>query len=200
VAFVSTPTFDPNGFARGLSVSEYATLQNDIDKPLYDRALRGEYPPGSTIKPLMALAALEYGTTDPKKTRICRGVFQLPGSSHRYRDWKKGVRTVSMHKAIAESCDVYFYDVAVTLGSTGCDFLTGFGLGGETASTAGERSGLVPSKAWKKGAFKRRDLQLVPGRDRDRGYRPGHARDAAAARADGGDIGTRGRSATRRGS
>lgn len=167
IAFVSVPTFDPNGFARGLSVSEFAALQNDLDKPLYDRAMRGVYPPGSTIKPLVALAALEYGTTDPKTTRICRGVFQLPGSSHRYRDWKKGGHgTVSMHKAIAESCDTYFYDVANHLGIDRMhDFLSAFGLGGETGiDIAGERSGLVPSKAWKKGAFKRRDLQTwFPG-------------------------------------
>jgi penicillin-binding protein 2 len=167
VAFVSTPTFDPNGFARGLSVTEYAALQGNIDKPLYDRALRGVYPPGSTIKPLVALAALEYGTTDPKETRTCRGVFQLPGSSHRYRDWKKGGHgTVSMHKAIAESCDTYFYHVAEVLGIDRMhDFLVGFGLGGETGiDIGGERSGLVPSKAWKKRAFKRRELQVwFPG-------------------------------------
>jgi penicillin-binding protein 2 len=94
-------------------------------------------------------------------------VFQLPGSSHRYRDWKKGGHgTVSMHKAIAESCDTYFYDVADHLGIDRMhDFLSGFGLGGETGiDIAGERSGLVPSKAWKKQAFKRRDLQTwFPG-------------------------------------
>ncbi len=167
IAFVSTPTFDPNGFARGLSVSEYSALQNDIDKPLYDRALRGVYPPGSTIKPLVALAALEYGTADPDDTRTCRGVFQLPGSSHRYRDWKKGGHgTVNMHKAIAESCDTYFYGVADKLGIDRMhDFLVKFGLGGETGiDIAGERSGLVPSKAWKKQAFKRRELQTwFPG-------------------------------------
>jgi penicillin-binding protein 2 len=167
IAFVSTPTFDPNGFARGLTVGEYAALQNDIDKPLYDRALRGVYPPGSTIKPLVALAALEYGSTDPKATRFCRGVFQLPGSSHRYRDWKKGGHgTVNMHKAIAESCDVYFYDVADHLGIDRLhDFLASFGLGGETGiDIAGERPGLVPSKAWKRQAFKRKELQTwFPG-------------------------------------
>ena len=167
VAFVSTPTFDPNGFARGLSVTEYAALQGNIDKPLYDRAARGVYPPGSTIKPLVALAALEFGTTDPKETRTCRGVFQLPGSRHRYRDWKKeGHGTVNMHKAIAESCDTYFYHVAEVLGIDRMhDFLDGFGLGRETGiDIGGERSGLVPSKAWKKKAFKRRELQTwFPG-------------------------------------
>jgi penicillin-binding protein 2 len=167
VAFVSTPTFDPNGFARGLTVPEYAALQNDMDKPLYDRALRGVYPPGSTIKPLLALGALEYGVVDPKATRICRGFFQLPGSSHRYRDWKKGGHgTVNMHKAIAESCDTYFYHVAEQVGIDRMhDFLVAFGLGAETGiDIGGERSGLVPSKAWKKQAFKRRELQVwFPG-------------------------------------
>ncbi len=167
VAYVSTPTFDPNGFARGLTYAEYAALSENIDVPLYDRALRGLYPPGSTIKPLVALAALEYGVTDPESTRFCRGVFQLPGSSHRYRDWKKGGHgTVDMHKAIAQSCDTYFYAVSDQIGIDRMhDFLVQFGLGARTGiDIHGERTGLVPSKAWKKQAFKRKDMQVwFPG-------------------------------------
>jgi penicillin-binding protein 2 len=167
VAFVSMPTVRPERL-RAWALRERVRDTAERHRQAAVRsALRGEYPPGSTIKPLVALAALEYGTTDPKTTRICRGVFQLPGSSHRYRDWKKGGHgTVSMHKAIAESCDTYFYDVANHLGIDRMhDFLSAFGLGGETGiDIAGERSGLVPSKAWKKGAFKRRDLQTwFPG-------------------------------------
>jgi penicillin-binding protein 2 len=167
LAFVSTPTFDPNGFARGLSYAEYAALSESIDVPLYDRALRGVYPPGSTIKPLVALAALEYGIQKPEETEFCRGYFQLPGDSHRYRDWKKGGHgTVNMHSAIAQSCDVYFYGLAQRLGIDRMhDFLAKFGLGAETGiDIGGERTALLPSRDWKKKAFKRKDLQVwFPG-------------------------------------
>ena len=167
VAFVSTPTFDPNGFARGLTYAEYAALSTDIDVPLYDRALRGVYPPGSTIKPLVALAALQYGVTLPEGRRLCRGAFQLPGSSHRYRDWKKGGHgSVDMHMAIAVSCDVYFYGVSAEMGIDRMhDFLAQFGLGEKVGvDIAGERAGILPSTAWKRGAFKKREAQVwFPG-------------------------------------
>jgi penicillin-binding protein 2 len=167
LAFVSTPTFDPNGFARGLSYAEYAALSSDIDVPLYDRALRGVYPPGSTIKPLVALAALEYGILQPEETHYCQGFFQLPGDSHRFRDWKKGGHgTVNMHSAIAQSCDTYFYGVAERLGIDRLhDFLAQFGLGAKTGiDIAGERTALLPSRDWKKKAYKRRDQQVwFPG-------------------------------------
>jgi penicillin-binding protein 2 len=167
LAFVSTPTFDPNGFARGLSYAEYAALSENIDVPLYDRALRGVYPPGSTIKPLVALAALEYGIAEPEDAQFCRGYFQLPGDRHRYRDWKKGGHgTVNMHSSIAQSCDVYFYGLAQRLGIDRIhDFLARFGLGAETGiDVGGERSALLPSRDWKKKAFKRREQQVwFPG-------------------------------------
>jgi penicillin-binding protein 2 len=167
IAFVSTPTFDPNGFARGLTVPEYRALEEDPDKPLFDRALRGVYPPGSTIKPLVALAALEYGVTNPKATRYCSGAWQFPGSSHRYRDWKKsGHGTIDMHSAIAQSCDTYFYAISDLIGIDRMhDFLVQFGLGGETGiDMLGERTGLVPSRAWKRKAFKKREMQVwFPG-------------------------------------
>jgi penicillin-binding protein 2 len=167
VAYVSTPMFDPNGFARGLTVPEYAGLQGDVDRPLYDRAMRGVYPPGSTIKPLIALAALENDVIAPETTRVCHGAFQLPGSRHRFRDWKKGGHgTVDMHRAIAQSCDVYFYSVASQMGIDRMhDFLVQFGLGGPTGlDIGGERTGLVPSPAWKRTAFKRPELQTwFPG-------------------------------------
>jgi len=167
LAFVSTPTFDPNGFARGLTVPEYRALADNIDKPLIDRALRGVYPPGSTIKPFVALAALQYGVTDAEATRFCRGVWQFPGSSRKFRDWKKqGHGTVDMHKAIAQSCDTYFYGVSDQIGIDRLhDFLVQFGFSGKTGiDLLGERSGLVPSQAWKKKAFKKKELQVwFPG-------------------------------------
>jgi penicillin-binding protein 2 len=168
IAFVSTPTFDPNGFARGLSVPEYRALADDINVPLYDRAIRGVYPPGSTIKPLVALAALEYGVTQPEQTRLCRGAFSLPGSSHRFRDWKKGGHgSVDMHKSISQSCDVYYYGISDAMGIDRMhDFLARFGLGAPIGlDIEGERSGILPSQEWKRKAFaKRKDLQAwYPG-------------------------------------
>ena len=167
IAFVSTPTFDPNGFARGLTVPEYRALADNIDVPLYDRALRGVYPPGSTIKPLMALAALNYGVMAPETPHFCRGFWQFPGSSHRYRDWKKtGHGTVNMHTAIVQSCDTYFYSVANQIGIDRMhEFLTSLGLGEKTGiDILGERAGLVPSTAWKKKTFKQKSLQVwFPG-------------------------------------
>ncbi|HEX9208190.1 MAG TPA: penicillin-binding protein 2 [Steroidobacteraceae bacterium] len=167
VAFVSTPTFDPNGFARGLTVPEYRALADSIDVPLYDRALRGVYPPGSTIKPLVALAALEYDVIAPETTHYCRGYWQFPGSSHRYRDWKKtGHGTVNMHTAIVQSCDTYFYGVSNLLGIDRLhDFLAAMGLGSKTGiDILGERTGLVPSTQWKKKTFKKKSLQVwFPG-------------------------------------
>ncbi len=167
LAYVSTPTFDPNGFARGLTVPEYRAMADSLDKPLIDRALRGVYPPGSTIKPLIALAALEYGVTEPESTRLCRGAWQFPNSSHKYRDWKRGGHgTVDMQKAIAQSCDVYFYGISDQIGIDRMhDFLVQFGLGEKTGiDLLGERSALVPSRAWKKTAFKKKEMQVwFPG-------------------------------------
>ncbi|MCC7198913.1 MAG: penicillin-binding protein 2 [Gammaproteobacteria bacterium] len=167
LALASTPTFDPNKFARGISGHDYRALIEDPDRPLLNRALRGTYPPGSTIKPLMALAGLEYGVIAPTDTRLCAGVFRLPGSSHRYRDWKKqGHGTVDMREAVMTSCDVYFYTLAVTLGIDRIhEAMSRIGFGRPTGiDMAGERPGIMPSPAWKKQAFKRREAQVwFPG-------------------------------------
>ena len=157
VALASVPTFDPNKFTRGISTREYAALRDDIDRPLFDRALRGTYPPGSTVKPMMALAGLQYGVIEPEATRLCHGFFTLPGSSHHYRDWKKdGHGAVDMRRAIATSCDVYFYGLAHELGIDRIhEALTGLGFGKPTGiDIAGERSGLLPSPAWKQQTYK----------------------------------------------
>jgi penicillin-binding protein 2 len=157
VALASTPVYDPNLFTRGISSSDYAQLRDDIDKPLLNRALRGAYPPGSTVKPLMALAGLEYGAIDPGATRYCHGYYQLPGSSHHYRDWKKeGHGPVDMRRAIAVSCDVYFYGLAELLGIDHVhDALSQLGFGAPTGiDIGGERPGLVPSAEWKARTYK----------------------------------------------
>src|SRR6202166_254888 len=115
IALASTPGFDPNDFVRGLSVTQYGALAGNIDKPLLNRALRGAYPPGSTVKPLYALAAQVYGIFTPSQEEFCPGVFTLRGSSHQYRDDKKH-GLLDMRMAIAKSCDVYFFRVAERLG------------------------------------------------------------------------------------
>jgi len=157
IALVSTPGFDPNPFGRGLSNAEYGALRDDIDKPLLNRALRGEYPPGSTVKPAIALAGLATGVTTPQHTKSCPGYFMLPGSSHRFRDWRpSGHGSVAMETAIAQSCDVYFYELASMLGVEKLSgFLAHFGLGQITGiDIGGERRGILPSPAWKKARFK----------------------------------------------
>jgi penicillin-binding protein 2 len=157
VALASVPTFDPNKFTRGISSSEYAALRDDLDRPLFNRALRGAYPPGSTIKPFMALAGLEYGAVTPETTRYCHGYYTLPGSARHYRDWRKeGHGAVDMRKAIQTSCDVYFYGLAELLGIEKVhDALTGLGFGRPTGiDVGGERPGLVPSEEWKRQTYK----------------------------------------------
>lgn len=160
LALVSTPSFDPNPFAVGMSTAQYSALQNNLDRPLFNRAVIGSYPPGSTIKPMLALAALETGATNLTRKRICIGYFQLEGDEHRYRDWKpEGHGPVDLHDAIAQSCDVYFYELGVNLGIDNMHtYLTQFGLGSTTGiDLLGERPGLVPSREWKRANFRNRD-------------------------------------------
>jgi len=157
IALASTPTYDPNPFSRGLTSKEYAALTGDKTKPMINRALRGAYPPGSTVKPIMALAGLQYGAILPTHTQYCRGFFTLPGSSHRYRDFKKeGHGAMDMHDAIEQSCDVYFYQLANVLGIDRIhEFMSSFGFGQATGiDIPGERTGLMPSPEWKQKAFK----------------------------------------------
>jgi penicillin-binding protein 2 len=167
LVLASTPGFDPNAFARGLTTKQYDALQNDIDKPLINRALRGAYPPGSTVKPFFALAALHYGVMTPEKTIFCPGHFILPGASHVFHDWKpRGHGTISMRHAIQQSCDVYFYTVAEKLGIDRMhDFMTLFGFGDPTGiDIPGEKPGLMPSTEWKRHAYKRPAEQVwFPG-------------------------------------
>jgi len=167
LAFASTPAYDPNAISAGLSRRAYLALQEDVDRPMFNRALRGQYPPGSTIKPMVALAGLHFGVITPDSRVGCRGSFTLPGSSHRYRDWKPGGHgPVNLYSAIEQSCDVYFYTVARDLGiDRMAGFLQTFGLGSVTGiDMAGEQTGLVPTTAWKKKAFRQPAMQVwFPG-------------------------------------
>ncbi len=167
LALVSAPSFDPNAFALGMSSSEYNALLYDRDQPLFNRAVRGQYPPGSTIKPMLALAALETGATNLTRRTFCRGFYTLPGSTHRYRDWRRqGHGEVDLHDAIARSCDVYFYEISREIGIDRMhDYLTRFGLGEATGiDIPGEKAGLVPSREWKRRQFSDRANQVwFPG-------------------------------------
>lgn len=152
LALVSNPGFDPNLFVNGISSKEYNSLQNSPENPLFNRALRGRYPPGSTTKPLVGLAGLELKKTNKSREVFCRGFFQLPNSKHKYRDWKKsGHGHTDIRKAIVESCDVYFYDLANRLGIDNIyDYLSKFGFGQDPeVDISGAISGLLPSSEWK---------------------------------------------------
>lgn len=155
LAFVSTPTYDPNQFVSGISSMQYAQLRDDPDQPLFNRALSGLYPPGSTIKPMVALAGLHYGVTRVDDTMWAGPYYQLPGSQHKYRDWKKeGHGRVDMPKAITQSCDVYFYTLAYELGIDRiAEVLAQFNFGSRTGlDTWGEAKGILPSQEWKRKA------------------------------------------------
>lgn len=150
---VSRPGFDPNPFVYGISAKAYKELQDSEAQPLFNRVLRGQYPPGSTLKPFVALAGLEYGVTGFHNRMFCQGYYQLPNSPHKYRDWKKwGHGSVDMDDAITESCDVYFYKLALTLGIDDMhSFLRKFGFGEKTGiDLLNEKPGLLPSREWKR--------------------------------------------------
>jgi penicillin-binding protein 2 len=163
LAFVSLPTYDPNPFVNGIEYGDYAALRDDEKQPLFNRALRGQYPPGSTVKPFMGLAGLEQGITRVHSSTYCPGFYMLPGNSRKYRDWKRtGHGTVNLHSAIVQSCDVYFYDLALSLGIGRIhDYLRHFGFGHKTGiDILGELPGLLPSQDWKR---KHRDQPWFPG-------------------------------------
>jgi penicillin-binding protein 2 len=153
LALASTPTYDPNPFVNGVDADTYRTLLDDPDKPLINRVLNGQYAPGSTIKAFLGLAALEADKFDPAHAITCPGYFRLPGDRHVFRDWKKsGHGTVTLHEAIVQSCDVYFYRLAVALGPEAMkNFLAPFGFGKKTGvDLPGESEGILPSPEWKK--------------------------------------------------
>ena len=156
LAFVSKPGYDPNLFVDGIDTDSWDALNNSPDVPLNNRALRGQYPPGSTIKPFMALAGLDSGKRTSSYAINDPGYFTLPGNRHKYRDWKTGGHgRVDMFKSIVISCDTYYYGLATDLGiDTVHDFLERFGFGKESGlDMKGESSGLLPSPDWKKRRF-----------------------------------------------
>ncbi len=153
LALVSTPGYDPNAFVSGISSRDYKALQQDENLPLFNRALRGRYPPASTIKPIIGLAAIDSGTIGLRHKVWDPGWYQLTTGGRFYRDWKRqGHGRVGLREAIAESCDVFFYDVGNRMGiDPMSDYLGRFGFGKETSLDLPEAHGaFLPSRAWKK--------------------------------------------------
>ncbi len=161
LALVSKPGFDTNLFVNGISSADYSALRDSLDVPLFNRAVQGVYPPGSTIKPFMGMAGLESGLITPEYTVPDPGWYSLPGDSHKYRDWILRIRgtghapRVDLNMAIAESCDTYFYDLARRLTIDRMyDYLRPFGFGERTdIDTTNERRGVLPSTRWKREAM-----------------------------------------------
>lgn len=166
VALASMPTFDPNLFVGNLDVATFHELRDSINQPLFNRATRGRYPPGSTIKPLIGLAGLEYGVTTSKRSLFCPGWYSLNGNNEeanegvpkerrKYRDWKKtGHGRMDLGNSIVQSCDVYFYDLALNLGIDRLShFMEPFGFNDVTGlDISDELAGLIPSRQWKRRA------------------------------------------------
>ena len=152
IALVSKPGFDPQPFVAGIDRTTYKALLDDRKRPLYNRALQGAYPPGSTVKPFMALAGLEYETLQGGHGEYCSGSMSLPHSTRKYRCWKRtGHGWLDMAGGVIQSCDIYFYEVAQALGVDRIHtFLSLFGLGHPTdVDLPLEKSGLLPSREWK---------------------------------------------------
>ena len=154
LAFVSKPTYNPNLFVHGISVKDYKALREGDEKPLFNRALYGQYPPGSTMKPFIGLGGLEDNAIGPRESIRCIGYYHLPNDEeHKYRDWKKeGHGLVDLGDSIEESCDVYFYELSHRLGINRIhDFLHQFRFGEKTGiDLFSERRGLLPSREWKR--------------------------------------------------
>jgi len=159
LAYVSKPTFDPNLFVDGIDTESWKALNESLDRPLINRPMRGIYPPGSTFKPFVALAGLNAGKREPPFSIPDPGYYTLPGSTHRYRDWKPGGHgRVDMRKAIAVSCDTFFYGLAVDLGIDKlAAYLSHFGFGKKTGiDINGELDGLLPTPEWKARRWKQK--------------------------------------------
>jgi penicillin-binding protein 2 len=156
LAFVSKPGFDPNLFVDGIDPASWDQLNESPDKPMLNRPLRGAYPPGSTIKPFLALGALASGKRSPSQAIFDPGYYQIAGSAHRFRDDKPGGHGyVDMYKSIVVSCDTYYYMLAA---DTDIDdtyaFMTQFGFGRDTGiDIDGELPGVLPSREWKRERF-----------------------------------------------
>lgn len=154
LAMVSTPSFDPNLFVTGISFKDYNALNKSRDLPLFNRTIQGQYPPGSTLKPMLGLGGLEDQIITYESKVPDPGYYQLENDERQYREWKKGGhgKFVDLHQAIVQSCDIFFYDLAFRMGVDNMHtFGRHFGLGEETKiDIPSERGGIWPSKKWKK--------------------------------------------------
>jgi len=156
LALVSKPAYDPNLFVRGISSVDYQAILKAPGRPLFNRALLGGYEPGSTIKPFLGLAGLEYGAISVDSRVFSNGRFFLPGLDKPFRDWRKGGHGwVNIYGAIEQSVNTYFYELALDLGIDRMhDFLAQFGFGVASGlDLLGESAGVLPSRAWKRGQF-----------------------------------------------
>ena len=163
LAFVSNPSYNPNPFISGISFKDYGELRDDLDQPLYNRALQGMYPPASTIKPFEGLGGIHYGLRNWETTIYDPGYFSLPGDSHRFRDWKRGGHgSVDLKKSVVMSVDTYYYKLAYEMGIQRFhDWMVRFGFGEQTGiDLPSERSGIMPSPKWKKETY---DKNWLPG-------------------------------------
>lgn len=155
LAMVSVPTYDPNVFVHGLAIDEFRTLSKSPHRPLFNRALQGQYPPGSTLKPMLGLAGLELDEIYAYNPIDCKGWYMLDDDvdERRYRDWKReGHGSTNLIDAITESCDIFFYDLSYNLGIDRIhQYLSAFGLGKKTGiDLEGELNGIIPNKEWKR--------------------------------------------------
>jgi len=160
LAFVSKPTFDPNLFVDGIDTESWKELNESLDKPLLNRALRGTYPPGSTFKPFMAIGALESGKRTPQQTTVDNGFFMF--GDHRFRSHgDTGLGVVDMTRSIVKSSNVYYYQLANDMGVDLIhDQLEPFGFGRKTGiDLNGEVTGVLPSTEWKRKTYKRPEQQ-----------------------------------------
>lgn len=158
LAMVSNPSYDPNLFVDGISSKEYQRLLNDPNRPLINRATQGLYPPASTVKPYIAVSALSAGVITKNYSLFDPGWWQLPGSEKRFRDWKKwGHGRLNVTKALEESADTFFYQVAYDMGIDRLsEWLSKFGYGQYTGiDLSEERSGLMPTREWKQKRYKK---------------------------------------------
>jgi penicillin-binding protein 2 len=164
LAMVSAPSYDPNLFVTGISYKAYQQLRESLDLPLYNRSIQGQYPPASTVKPMVGLAGLKSGTITPQTKIFDPGYYQLPGEERLYREWKRGGhgRKVDLHEAIAQSCDIFFYSLGHNMGIDVIHrFGNQFGLGTKSGiDIPAERPGLWPSREWKRAD---RRLPWFPG-------------------------------------
>ncbi|MDU8923620.1 penicillin-binding protein 2 [Pasteurellaceae bacterium LIM206] len=158
LAMVSSPSYDNNLFVGGISVADYKRLLNDPDRPLYSRATQGAYPPASTVKPFISVAALTEGVITQNTTIFDPGYWILPNTTKRFRDWKKtGHGSLNLNKAITESADTYFYQVAYKMGIDRlAEWMNKFGFGLPTGiDIQEETAGIMPTRQWKQKKYKK---------------------------------------------